>query len=195
MSEIVLASGSPSRLDLLRRAGLEPTVVVSGIDETAVPGEAPADLTLRLAQAKAAAVASTLRGGYVIGCDSMFEIDGIAYGKPGSARPAMDLWTRMAGRKGTFHTGHCVIDAASRRQVAEVCSTVVTFATPTPAEISAYVESGEPLAVAGAFMISRKGGWFVESVEGDPGNVQGLSLPVVRRLLGELGVSVTNLWV
>ncbi|GLF92907.1 Maf family protein [Streptomyces yaizuensis] len=194
MTRVVLASGSPSRLDLLRRAGLDPEVVVSGADESALPGESPSALTLRLARAKATTVADTLDRGVVIGCDSLLELDGLAHGKPGSAGPAIAQWRRMAGRTAVFHTGHCVVDAASGRRVAAVCSTEVTFARPTDEEIARYVASGEPLAVAGAFKISHKGGWFVESVSGEPGNLQGLSLPLLRRLLAGLGVGLPGLW-
>ncbi|MFE7782892.1 MULTISPECIES: Maf family protein [Streptomyces] len=194
MTEVVLASGSPSRLDLLRRAGIEPTVIVSGADETALPGEAPHDLVVRLAEAKAKTVSLQVKQGVVIGCDSLLELDGIAHGKPGRPQPAIELWQHMSGRKGTFHTGHCLIDAATQRTVTGLCSTIVTFGTPTQAEITDYIATGEPLAVAGAFKISHKGGWFVDNVEGDPGNLQGISLPLVRRLLHQLGWNVTRLW-
>ncbi len=194
MTKVVLGSGSPSRLELLRRAGLDPIVQVSGVDETAVPGELPAQLAARLAWAKASTVAATLDEGIVIGCDSLLEIDGNAYGKPGSAQPAIEMWQRISGRSGIFHTGHCVIDAASRRSAAAVGSTTVHFGELSPEEITAYVQTGEPLAVAGAFKVDRKGGWFVERIEGDHSNLQGLSLPLLRRLLAELGLPVTQLW-
>lgn len=191
---VILGSGSPSRLALLRRAGLDPKVVVSGVDESALPGESPSQLTMRLAQAKASVVAASITDGVVIGCDSLLELDGVGYGKPGSPEPALELWQLMAGRSATFRTGHCVIDAGSGQQASALCSTAVTFVKPSMQEIAAYVRSGEPLSVAGAFKIDHKGGWFVERIEGEPSNLQGLSLPLLRRLLEELGISITQLW-
>lgn len=194
MTVIVLGSGSPSRLALLRRAGLDPVVEVSGVDETEVAGETPAELTTRLAKAKATAVAVRFDQGIIIGCDSMLEFGGIAYGKPKVARSAVELWRQMAGGRGIFHTGHCLIDAASGRITEATCATTVSFSRLSDAEITAYVASGEPLQVAGGFKIDHRGGWFVDRVEGEPSNLQGLSLPLLRRLLAELGVSLTQAW-
>lgn len=194
MTVIVLGSGSPSRLALLRRAGLDPVVEVSGIDETAVAGEGPAELTARLARAKATAVAAKFDKGIVIGCDSMLEIDGIAYGKPKVARSAVELWRQMAGRRGIFHTGHCLIDAATGGIAQANCATTVSFSTPSDDEIAAYVATGEPLQVAGGFKIDHRGGWFVDRIEGEPSNLHGLSLPLLRRLLAELDVPLTRAW-
>ena len=194
MASIVLASASPTRLAVLRAAGLEPKVMVSGVDETAFAAGTPAELAGLLAQAKAAAVASGLDRGLVIGCDSLLDLDGRALGKPASAAEAADRWREMSGRTGTLVTGHCVIDAATGRQAAAVAATRVRFGTPSEQEIAAYVASGEPLAVAGAFTLDGRGGWFVEGIEGDHGTVLGISLPLLRRLLAELGVSVTDLW-
>jgi septum formation protein len=194
VTSIILASASPARLAVLRAAGLEPKVMVSGVDESAFAAGTPAELAGLLAQAKAAAVASGLERGLVIGCDSLLDLDGRALGKPASAAEAAGRWREMSGRTGTLVTGHCVIDAATGRRADAVAATRVRFGTPSEQEIAAYVASGEPLAVAGAFTLDGRGGWFVEGIEGDHGTVLGVSLPLLRRLLAELGFSVTDLW-
>ena len=154
----------------------------------------PAELAGLLANAKAAAVAAGRRDGLVIGCDSLLDLDGRALGKPRSAQEATARWREMSGRTGTLVTGHCVIDAATGQQAAAVAATTVRFGTPSEEELAAYVASGEPLAVAGAFTLDGRGGWFVEGIDGDHGNVLGVSLPLLRRLLADLGVAVTSLW-
>ena len=193
----VLGSASPARLRTLRSAGLEPDVRVSGIDETLISAASTGQLVQALAEAKADAVASTVDDGLVLGCDSLLELDGTTYGKPADAAEARARWARMAGRNGHLHTGHALLDVADgvvrRRAVATAC-TGVRFGTPTEQEMRAYVASGEPLAVAGAFTIDGLGGWFVEGVDGDPGTVIGLSLPLLRRLLAEIEVSPADLW-
>ena len=194
MTRIVLASASPARIGVLRAAGLEPEVIVSGVDETAFSAATPAGLAGQLAQAKAAAVAAGLPDGLVIGCDSLLDLDGRPLGKPASAAEAEASWREMAGRTGTLVTGHCVINAATGQQAAAVAGTTVRFGTPSAQEIAAYVASGEPLAVAGAFTLDGRGGWFVDGIDGDHGNVLGVSLPLLRRLLAELGFGVTELW-
>ncbi|MEU4575853.1 nucleoside triphosphate pyrophosphatase [Nonomuraea sp. ATR24] len=191
---IVLASASAARLALLRSAGLDPKVIVSGVDEEAFTAHTPAALALVLAKAKATAVAERLDEGLVIGCDSILELDGRPYGKPASAEEVAERWRIMRGRTGRLVTGHCVIDVAAGRQAAETATTVVHFGQPTEEEIAAYAETGEPLNLAGAFSIEGRGGWFVDGIEGDHGNVLGLSLPLLRRLLDELGYAVTPLW-
>jgi septum formation protein len=194
VTELVLASASPARLALLRGAGLDPKVIVSGVDESGFSAATPAELVAVLAQAKASAVAPRVGRGLVIGCDSMLDLDGRARGKPRSAADAAALWREMSGRTGTLVTGHCVIDVGTGRQAAAVAATGVRFGTPSDGEIAAYVDSGEPLTVAGAFTLGGRGGWFVDGIDGDHGNVIGISLPLLRRLLAELGVAVTGLW-
>jgi septum formation protein len=194
VTELVLASASPARLGVLRAAGLDPKVIVSGVDEDAITAATPDELCLALAEAKAAVVAHSLAEGLVIGCDSVLEFDGVAYGKPSSPEEAVSRWLAMRGRTGHLLTGHCVMEVASGRRVSQVASTVVRFGVPTEDEISAYVASGEPLRVAGAFTLDGLGGWFVDGIDGDHGNVLGISLPLLRRLFAELGVSVTDLW-
>jgi septum formation protein len=186
VSRFVLASASPARLKLLRQAGVEPSVVVSDVDESTVTGPA-ADVALTLSVRKATVVAADLSDALVLGCDSVLELDGEALGKPLDAADAVARWQRMRGRSGTLHTGHCLIDTTSGRDAAEVASTVVHFGDLSDEEIEAYVATGEPLAVAGAFTIDGLGGPYVEGVEGDPHNVVGLSLPLLRRMLADLG--------
>ncbi|MFE5241887.1 MULTISPECIES: nucleoside triphosphate pyrophosphatase [unclassified Streptomyces] len=194
---LVLASASPARLGLLRQAGFAPEVIVSGVDEDAIEAPTPGELALVLAEAKAAAVAARpeAAGALVIGCDSVLELDGRAYGKPADAEEATARWKSMRGRSGVLRTGHCVVDTATGRTASATASTVVRFGEPTDAEVAAYVASGEPLHVAGAFTLDGRSAPFVEGIEGSHGNVIGLSLPLLRGLLGELGFSVTDLWV
>jgi nucleoside triphosphate pyrophosphatase len=191
---VVLASASPARLAVLRAAGIDPEVIVSGVDEDAFSASDTGELTQVLASAKAAAVAAGLSDGLVIGCDSMLDLDGRAYGKPASPEEAVTRWHQMSGRSGTLYTGHCVIDVATGKQVKAVGETTVRFGRPTDAEIAAYVATGEPLNMAGAFTIEGLGGWFVESIDGDHNNVIGISVPLLRHLFRELGVTIPELW-
>jgi len=179
---------------VLRAAGIQPDVIVSGVDEDAFAAETTEELVGVLAAAKAAAVAATLADGLVIGCDSMLDLDGRAYGKPASPAEAAACWRAMSGKAGTLFTGHCVIDVAAGRRVSAVAATTVRFGTPPDEEIAAYVATGEPLSMAGAFTIEGLGGWFVDSIDGDHNNVIGVSLPLLRRLLRELGVTIPALW-
>jgi septum formation protein len=192
---LVLASASSGRLAVLRQAGLDPEVVVSGVPEDDVFA-APAALSLILAERKAAAVAGALdgSGALVIGCDSVLEFDGAALGKPSSAADAVDRWHAMSGRSGLLHTGHCVVDTRRGAQVSAVGTTVVRFGSPDPVELAAYVATDEPLQMAGAFSIDGLAGPFVDGIDGDHGNVIGLSLPLLRRLLADLGYRITDLW-
>jgi septum formation protein len=194
---LVLASASAARLATLRNAGIDPVVIVSGVDEGQVRDLPPVELALQLAELKCAAVAG--RDGLpddalVLGCDSVLELDGRAFGKPRDASDAADRWRQMRGRSGVLHTGHSLRDATSGRVAAATGSTTVHFAEVSDAEIAAYVATGEPLAVAGAFTIDGLGGAFVTGIEGDHHNVVGLSLPLVRELVAELGRSWTDLW-
>jgi septum formation protein len=198
---LVLASGSPARLALLRAAGFDPEVEVSGIDEAAVAGcasrvEEVPDLVERLAVAKAEAVAARpeVADAIVVGCDSLFEIDGEVLGKPGSAEAAVARIKAQRGRSGVLHTGHCVIDVAADRRATAVRSTGVLFGEMTDEQVAAYVATGEPLQVAGAFTLDGRASVFVDRIDGDPSNVIGLSLPELRRLFDEIGVEVTALW-
>ena len=201
----VLASASPARLATLRSAGLDPVVVVSGVDESVLDGLPPAELAQGLAELKCRAVvdrAEVPAAALVLGCDSVLELDGEVHGKPADAELARERWRRMRGRSGVLHTGHClrITDVAatpamtSRTELSTVVSTTVHFAEPTDAEIAAYVATGEPLHVAGAFTVDGLGGAFVRGIEGDHHNVVGVSLPVLRELVRGLGRSWTDLW-
>ena len=163
----MLASASPARLRLLRDAGLTPDVMVSGVDEDGVTGTAR---------------------------EMVLELDGEVLGKPASADEAVARWQAMRGRSGLLHTGHCVVDTATGASAGDVCSTVVRFGTPSDTEIRAYVATGEPLQVAGAFTLDGRGAPFLDGIDGDAGNVIGLSLPLLRALLAKLDVSLVDLW-
>lgn len=197
---LVLASASPARLATLRAAGVEPVVEVSNVDESIVHQPTPVELAGTLARLKGQAVASRHRAGVggkrvlVLGCDSVLELDGAAYGKPESATVAADRLAQLRGRTAVLHTGHHLTDVAAGSDALEVASTSVTFGSFSDQEIEAYVETGEPLVVAGAFTIDGLGGAFVERVDGDPHNVVGLSLPLLRRMVGDLGISWYELW-
>jgi len=191
---VVLASASPARLAVLRGAGLDPEIIVSGVDEDAYEAATTRELVGLLAGAKARAVAAGLDDGLVIGCDSMLDLDGDAYGKPADAAEAIAQWRQMSGKTGTLFTGHCVIDAANGGSAWGVAATTVRFGTPTEDEIAAYVATGEPLKMAGAFTIEGLGGWFVDSIDGDHNNVIGISLPMLRRLLVNFGLTIPALW-
>ena len=197
MTTFVLASASPARLATLRAAGIAALVVVSGVDESQLDGLPPAELARQLAELKCAAVAD--REGVpldalVLGCDSVLELDGEALGKPRDAADAVRRWRSMRGRAGILHTGHCLRDRGTGQVVAATASTTVHFADLTDDEIEAYVATGEPLQVAGAFTVDGLGGAFVTRIEGDHHNVVGLSLPLVRELVAGLGHTWTDLW-
>lgn len=206
MTRVVLGSASSGRLGVLRQAGIEPVVLVSDVDEDAViaslPGAPAAEVVLALSAAKAQRVAGSVDPGLaancvVIGCDSMLEVDGALRGKPGSAEAARAQWLSAGGRPGLLHTGHSVLrmrDGAVVDRVGQTASTTVHFATPEASDLEAYLASGEPLWVAGGFTLDGLGGWFVDRIEGDPSNVIGLSLPLLRTMLAHLGLSVAELW-
>ncbi len=205
---VVLGSASPARLALLRGAGIDPVVRVSGVDEDALEAElaaagrtSPSYVCAALAEAKGRSVADAVRSelpdALVVACDSVLDLDGRAWGKPHDADEAVRRWHSMRGRTGVLRTGHTVV-ALGRdvdRSVSEVASTTVRFADIDDATVAAYVATGEPLHVAGAFTLDALGGAFVDGVDGDPANVVGLSLPLVRRLVEELGIRWTDLWI
>ncbi|GIG65509.1 Maf family protein [Phytomonospora endophytica] len=194
-ARFILGSASPARLGLLTAAGLTPEVIVSGVDEDGVTADDVASLTAELARLKAVDVAARIEGpAYVLGCDSLLELDGKPCGKPHDAEEATARWRAMRGRSGVLHTGHCLIDTSSGRRLLEVASTAVHFAKISDEEITAYVATGEPLYVAGAFTIDGYASPFVERIEGDHGNVVGVSLPLLRRMFAEFGVSLPSLW-
>ena len=209
---LYLASTSPARLTTLRAAGIEPVVVASGVDEEAVVRDAEAksgrleaaDMVLLLAQAKAEAALAHLVAvdghcdGLVLGGDSAFLLDGVIHGKPHTAERATQRWLAQRGRTGELFSGHWLIDARTHEQPRALGATTVarvTFADDiTDSEIAAYVATGEPLQVAGAFTIDARGAAFIQRVEGDPSTVIGVSIPTVRQLAGRLGISWPELW-
>jgi septum formation protein len=207
MTRLVLASASPGRRKVLRQAGIDPLVIVSGVDEDAVvagldPEATPGDVTTALAAAKAEVVAHVLDAAVavdciVIGCDSMLYRDGDLLGKPASADAAREGWRKMAGKSGQLYTGHCVIRLRDNKIVyraADATCTTVNFGVPSQDDLDAYIEQGEPLAVAGGFTLDGLGGWFIDGVKGDPSAVIGISLPLTRRLLAYAGLSISQLW-
>jgi len=210
VTRLVLASTSPARLALLRAGGIEPTTIAPGVDEDAVAArasaqgliETTADMVHILAKAKAEAVLNhpDAAGAIIVGCDSSLDFDGKSLGKPHEPEVARDRWRSMRGRAGTLFSGHWVID--NRNPISgqlppatgRVSSSIVHFADITDAEIDAYVATGEPLKVAGAFTIDGLGGAFLRSIEGDAHTVIGLSLPTLRELVISLGVEYPSLW-
>jgi nucleoside triphosphate pyrophosphatase len=190
---------------VLRAAGIDPVVHVSGVDEDALAatlaGATPTQLVTVLASAKADAVAIKVAGEYpdavIVGCDSMLHIGGELVGKPGCAEAVVRRWQAMAGRTGELLTGHAVVRLERGIRIASTSgaqTTVIRFGSPSPEEIEAYVNSAEPLHVAGGFTLDGRGGWFVEGIDGDPSSVIGISLPLTRRLLAEVGTAVISLW-
>ena len=194
---LVLASASPARLALMRQAGLTPEVVVSQVDESSVRAARVGELVALLAAAKARSVAEQETDALVVGADSLLEFRGEPMGKPADAHDARDRWQRMSGRSGVLHTGQALFDVQDGQVVSRdvaVVSTVVHFASPTPQELEAYLATGEPLAVAGAFTLDGLGAPFVRRVDGDPAAVVGLSLATLRTQLAKRGLAVTDLW-
>jgi septum formation protein len=202
---LILASQSPARLATLHAAGLDPEVIVSGVDEEAVRADRPADLALELARLKAEAVAARFtaepdlddRPVIIVGCDSVLELDGEPYGKPHDPEVAVRRWQAMRGRSGVLHTGHHlikIVDEQVCHAAGRGAATVVHFADLDDDEIAAYVETGEPLVVAGSFTLDGLGGPFVTGIEGDPHNVVGISLPLLREMIMTAGHRWPELW-
>lgn len=209
---LLLASASSTRVNVLRAAGVDPMVMVSGVDEDQVLADAhsrygtlsPADAVLVLARAKCEAVVTKLEAedelspDVVLGCGSLLELDGCGYGKPADVDEARARWRLMAGRTALLHTGHWLVDMraeeCSNATFGQTVTTEVTFSSVSERELEAYLASGEPLGCAGAFTIDGLGGAFVTSLRGDHLNVLGLSLPTVRSMLGEIGISWTEFW-
>lgn len=207
MTRVVLASASPGRRKVLRGAGIDPLVIVSGVDEdalvAALPNDCgPGEITTALATAKARSVAGSLDPGLgadavVIGCDSMLYRGGRFWGKPSSEADALARWADMAGSSGGLYTGHCVIllrDNKIAVEIAEHTVTTVQFGNPSAADLTAYARSGEPTAVAGGFTLDGLGGWFIDGVVGDPSAVIGIGLPLTRRMFERVGLSLARLW-
>lgn len=198
---LFLASTSPARLATLRLAGIEPIAIAPGVDEDAAVASAgplqPPEMVMLLARLKAEAVAAAHPDldGLILGGDSAFEVDGVVYGKPHRPEVARDRWRAQRGRSGMLHSGHWLIDTRTGRAVGEPAVAGVHFASDiTDAEIDAYVATGEPLQVAGAFTIDARGAAFIERIEGDPHAVVGLSIPLLRSLVRSLGIEWTDLW-
>jgi len=193
-TRLILASASPARLATLRSAGLDPEVVVSGVDEDSVELDEPAQYALKLAQLKAVAVAADQSRAVVIGCDSVLEFEGEILGRPTDAADATERWQRMRGRAGVLHTGHCVIDTHREVWLGRSAATQVRFAMIDDDEIAAYVATGEPERVAGAFTLDGLGAAYVSGITGDPHNVVGISVPLLRLMFDELGFVWHEFW-
>ena len=197
---LILASASPARARILQAAGIPFTVLVSDVDEDAVaarhPETTPEQTALLLAQAKARDVGqrSEAADALVVGCDSVFELDGVPYGKPWEPEVAVERWLMQSGRSGVLHTGHWVVDTRGGSQAGGTSSATVAFAAVDEDQIRAYVATQEPLQCAGAFTIDGRGAAFIESVQGDPNAVIGLSVSALRSALGQLGVDLTAYW-
>jgi septum formation protein len=192
MPKIVLASQSTSRRRLLEGAGLEPTVMVSHVDEETdfFNAMTPADMVIALAVTKAHTVCEQVNfPAIIIGCDSTFDVDGISFGKPGTPAIAKERALAISGRSGLLHTGHCIIDTVQGREIADRVTTKVTFSKMSESEIDDYIASGEPLHVAGGFTLDGFGSPFIPVIEGDYTNVVGISMPFLRSAMAQLGYS------
>ncbi len=190
----VLASASPARKRLLQTGGIDPVVRVSDFDESTVQLSDPQRLVETLALNKAQTVAEQFSEGLILGCDSVLSVGGEIYGKPADTAEAIARWQQMRGTIGSLYTGHAIIDHSQDKTLVRCGITKVHFADVSDEEIAAYVATGEPLKCAGNFALEGKGGFFVEKLEGCHSNVIGLSLPLLRQMLGELGYKVTDFW-
>ena len=198
---LYLASTSPARLTTLRASGIEPIVLPSNVDEDAAVAAAgpltPTEMVQLLARLKASAVTGADVDGFIVGCDSAFELDGATYGKPHTAAIARERWELQRGREGVLHSGHWLIDhrgGIAAGAVGAVSSTHVRFANVRDSEIDAYIATGEPLEVAGAFTIDSLGGAFIEEIRGDAHSVVGISVATLRTMLLGFGVEWHALW-
>ncbi|NJR19123.1 MAG: septum formation inhibitor Maf [Calothrix sp. CSU_2_0] len=192
--QFVLASASPARKRLLQTVGIEPTVCVSNFDESQVQSRDPVLLVQVLAQRKAERVAPKFDSALVMGCDSVLAVNGQIHGKPANAEEAILRWQEMRGNIGDLLTGHVLIDTSKNRMLVKCQITKVYFANVSDNEIKAYAATGEPLNCAGAFALEGKGSVFVEKIDGCHSNVIGLSLPLLRHMLADLGYGVTDFW-
>lgn len=190
----VLASASPARRRLLQSAGIEPIVCPSDFDESQIQLSDPESLVQALAQRKAQTVAAQFESALILGCDSLLLVNDEIYGKPDSPKEAIARWQRMRGNVGNLYTGHTLIDLSQRRTLVRCQVTRVYFAQVSDRVIEAYVATGEPLKCAGCFALEGRGGLFVERIEGCHSNVIGLSLPLLRLFLDQLGYDVTDFW-
>jgi septum formation protein len=192
MPTVVLASKSTSRLRLLEGAGLKPQVIVSDVDEETdfFNQMSPEDMVIALAITKAHTVLEKVDfPAIIIGCDSTFDVDGVSFGKPGTSEIAIERAKKISGRAGLLHTGHCVIDTKSGKEISDRVTTKVVFSKMSDAEIHDYVASGEPLEVAGGFTLDGFGSPFIPVIEGDYTNVVGISMPFLRSAMVALGYS------
>jgi septum formation protein len=194
LPSFVLASASPARQRLLRTAGIEPIVCPSKFDESQVQIDDPATLVQILAHGKAETVAPRFSNALVLGCDSVLAFAGKIYGKPASAKDAIQRWQQMRGQVGDLYTGHVLVDQTQHKILMRCQVTRVHFSWISDRQITAYVATGEPLACAGSFALEGRGGLFVEKLDGCHTNVIGLSLPLLRQMLDELGYDVTSVW-
>ena len=194
LPKFILASASPARRRLLQSAGIEPIVRVSNFDESTIQLSDPKQLVQTLAESKAQAVADQFASGLIIGCDSVLFVNGEIYGKPANSDQAIARWHKMSGQVGDLYTGHALIDRLQNQTLVRCQVTRVYFAQMSDRAIEAYIATGEPLNCAGCFALEGRGGLFVEKIEGCHSNVIGLSLPLLRQMLSQLGYDVTDFW-
>ena len=192
--KFVLASASPARRRLLQTVGIEPTVAPSDFDESQIKLTDPSQLVQTLALSKAKTVIHQFPSSLVMGCDSVLAIDGNIYGKPQDEAEACERWQEMQGNIGELFTGHALIDSSQNRSLVKYQVTKVHFASMSFDAIKAYVATGEPLKCAGSFALEGKGGLFVEKIEGCHSNIIGLSLPLLRQMITELGYQISSFW-
>ena len=192
--KFVLASASPARRRLLQNAGIEPVVCASDFDESQIQLSDPQQLVQTLAQSKAQAVADRFESALIMGCDSVLLVNDEIHGKPADSKQAIARWHKMSGQVGELYTGHALIDLERNQTLIRTQVTLVYFAQMSDRTIKAYVATGEPLKCAGSFALEGRGGLFVEKIEGCHSNVTGLSLPLLRQMLSQLGYDVTDFW-